>query len=285
MRYLLAPLAVLAACAAPARVTVPDAAAPDAARPDATVPGVTAPDAAAPDVTVPGVTVPDAAAPDVTVPDAATPDVTPTPDVAPAPDVTPTPDVAPAPDVAVIGEPPWVPLDVRTTACPPLVACGGAVSGTWDVAGGCFDLPVPADLMRCPGARVTSTSGRARGRVTFGPVIASRAAEWEVQAEVLIPSYCAAAVGGCAVLQGLARGSFPGAVCTEGPGRDCRCNVRQTGGLRDGDAYTTVNNQIVSASLNRRWDYCVTGARMRYRDVSAAAPREPGTIELLRRSP
>jgi len=248
-------VALLAACASPAIVSTPDAAAPDVAAPM--------------DV--------------ATQPDAA-------PDVAPAGDgpLLPPTDAPPLlNDGGTLGEPPWVTLEVRTTtSCPPLAPCGGAVMGTWDVAGGCFDLPIPADLMRCPGARVTRASGRARGRVTFGPIIADRAAQWELEAELAVPAVCAAFVGGCAGLQAAIRGAFPDSACAaEGAVGDCRCAVRQTGALRDGDGYTTRDNQIVSATAGRRWNYCVAGDRLRYRDVSAAEPREPGTIELTRRAP
>lgn len=244
-------VALLAACASPAVVSAPDAAAPDAAPMDV----------------------------------AATPDAPPAGDGGPLLPPTDTPPLLP--DAGTLGEPPWVTLEVRTTtSCPPLAPCGGAVAGTWDVAGGCFDLPVPADLMRCPGARVTRASGRARGRVTFGPVIAARAAQWELEAELAVPAVCASFVGGCAGLQAAIRGAFPDSACAaEGAAGDCRCAVRQTGSLRDGDGYTTRDNQIVSATAGRRWNYCVAGDRLRYRDVSAAEPREPGTIELTRRAP
>jgi hypothetical protein len=32
----------------------------------------------------------------------------------------------------------------------------------------------------------------------------------------------------------------------------------------------------------RRWDYCIQGDALRYRDVSAREPREPGVITLRR---
>jgi hypothetical protein len=164
--------------------------------------------------------------------------------------------------------------------------CGGAVLGTWDVAGGCFDLSIPNELMRCPGASVTRTEGRARGRVIFGPSVANRAAQWEVEAELLIPALCANLAGGCMGIQGALRNVFPTTMCTStGPANDCRCTVRQTGSIRDGDGYTTMNNQIVSATAGRRWNYCVTGDRLRYRDAAPTEPREPGTIELQRRTP
>lgn len=189
-------------------------------------------------------------------------------------------------DAGALGEPPWAPLDVRTTtSCPPLVACGGAEAGTWDVSGGCIDVPIPSQLMSCPGARVSRSVGRARGRVTFASGFARRAAQWEVEVELAVPTLCASFVGGCSGLQGIVRGAFPDSVCATESNGDCRCAARQSGAIRDADGYTTVNNQIVSAVLGKRWDYCVDGARLRYRDATPTGAREPGTIELTRRAP
>lgn len=254
-------LLALLACSSPAALgplTPPDDAASDAAASDAAEPDATTTDVAASDADV------DARA-----------------------DTSRVEDARPAgADAGPLGDPAWATLEVRTSSpCPALTACGGAVRGTWDVAGGCFDLPVPAELMRCPGARISRTSGRARGRVEFGPVIAARQAEWEVEAELSVPMACANIVGGCAGLEGILRGGFPDSRCAgEMMAGACRCTVRQTGSLRDGDAYSTSNNQIVSTNGGRRWDYCVTGDRLRYRDATPTGPREPGVIELARRA-
>ncbi len=189
-------------------------------------------------------------------------------------------------DAGALGEPAWAPLDVRTTTtCAPLAACGGAEVGTWDVSGGCIDVPVPAQLMSCPGARVSRSTGRARGRVTFASGFARRAAQWEVEVELAVPMLCASFVGGCGGLQGIIRGALPDSACSTESNGDCRCAARQSCAVRDADGYTTMSNQIVSAVLGKRWDYCVDGARLRYRDATPTGAREPGTIELTRRSP
>ncbi len=188
-------------------------------------------------------------------------------------------------DGGTLGEPQWATLEVRTsTSCPPLAACGGPEAGTWDVGGGCFDLPVPAALMQCPGASVTGATGRARGRVTFAGSIARRAAEWEVEATLVVPAVCAMFIGGCPGVEAAARGVNPDTTCTTEPVTGtCRCLTRQRGQIRDGDRYTTTATQIVSVTGNKRWDYCVMGNSLRYRDASGSGPREPGTIELRRR--
>lgn len=183
-----------------------------------------------------------------------------------------------------LGEPPWVEVDVRTGGpCDPVTACGGEVEATWDVAGACIEVPLDETLMRCPGAMVTRRGGRARGRVTFGPSIARRNAEWSAEVETLIPAVCASFVGGCPAIQTAARLAVPDTTCETLGSGDCRCTSRQSGGINDGDGYVTERGQIVSSSLGRRWDYCVQGELLRYRDVSATGPREPGTISLRRR--
>jgi len=182
-----------------------------------------------------------------------------------------------------LGEPAWVDVDVRTSgSCPALNACGGDVRGTWDVAGVCLEVPIEGALAQCPGARVTRRGGRARGRVTFGERLALRRAEWSAEVQVLIPAVCAAFVGGCPGIQAAVRNVAPDTTCAATAAGDCDCTARQAGGLNDGDAYSAEGAQIVSATLMRRWDYCIQGDALRYRDVSAREPREPGVITLRR---
>lgn len=229
-------------------------------------------------------------------------DVTPTVDVPTAMDVPaaidvpiastdvgsilPPRDAGPLPfDGGTLGDPAWVSLDVRVGGtCTPVAACGGPVLGTWDVSGGCIEVPLPSQLMLCPGARVSRSAGRARGRVIFAPTIAYRASQWEVEAELFIPQICATIAGGCSAIEGYVRPSFPDSRCVSEGAGNCRCAVRQSGTINDGDAYTTTSTQIVSTLSGRRWDYCVSGERMRYNDTSSGSIREPGPIELTRRS-
>ncbi|MEZ4392333.1 MAG: hypothetical protein R3A48_14695 [Polyangiales bacterium] len=194
-------------------------------------------------------------------------------------------DVAAGADVPLPpGEPPWVEVDVRTGGpCDPVTACGGEVEATWDVAGACIEVPLDETLMRCPGASVTRRGGRARGRVTFGSRVARRSAEWSAEVETMIPAVCASFVGGCEAIQSAARLAVPDTTCETLASGACRCLARQSGRIDDGDGYVTERGQIVSSSLGRRWDYCVQGDLLRYRDVSATGPREPGTITLRRR--
>lgn len=197
-------------------------------------------------------------------------------------------DAGPGPvDAGALGEPEWVSLDVRTggSSCPPLAPCGGNELGTWDVGGGCIDLASPDQLMSCPGARVSRTAGRARGRVTFAGGFARRASQWEVEADLFIPALCAAVVGGCSTLQTLVSAAYPGSTCMAAGAGDCQCAVRMGGAIDDADRYSTSANQIISASSGKRWNYCVAGDQLRYTDVSRSGPREAGVIQLTRRAP
>ena len=185
-----------------------------------------------------------------------------------------------------LGDPAWVSVEVLTdgTSCPALRACGGDVVGTWDVTGGCFELPIEGELSRCPGAAVTRREGQARGRVTFDGAFARRVAQSEVLVEITVPAICAAIVS-CATIESTLRSSgAPDSACVTETDGSCRCAARQIAAIDDADGYTIEGNQIVSATLGRRWDYCIDGTSLRYTDVTpGASTREPGVIELGRR--
>lgn len=188
-------------------------------------------------------------------------------------------------DAGALGPPEWVDLTILTdgSMCPALIACGGDEVGTWDVSGGCFEIPEPMMLMRCPGAELRDARGRARGRVVFDGAFAHRIAQSEVTATVFIPAICASFVGGCGMVETQIRMTFPDSRCVEDAAGDCNCAIRQTNVIDQRDAYTIEMNQIVGTSSGKRWDYCVEGTTLRYRDVSPMGMREPGTIELTRR--
>jgi hypothetical protein len=189
-------------------------------------------------------------------------------------------------DAGPLGAPEWVPVTVLTSStCPPLAPCGGDIAGTWDVSGVCLEIPLATALAACPGATITRADGRARGRVVFStaPSIARRVAESEARVDLLVPAVCAAAAGGCAALQALLVRAAPGATCAAAATGDCLCTAQQRYTIDDGDAYTTMSNQIVSTTSGKRWDYCVDGSTLRYRDQSPSGAREPGVVSLRRR--
>ncbi|MDQ3030897.1 MAG: hypothetical protein M3Y87_00635 [Myxococcota bacterium] len=194
-------------------------------------------------------------------------------------------------DAGALGSPPFVAIDVLYdgSECDPLVPCGGDVVGTWDVQGGCIQLPdIEGMVSMCPGGTVTTRTARARGRVEFDATIARRVAQSEVELEVFLPAFCASFIGGCGAIETQLRMQAPDSACITEPSGDCLCATRQLNTIDDTDAYTIDGNEIVS-STGQRWAYCVDGDALRYEDVTPtpdggpAPMREPGIIDLGRR--
>lgn len=184
-------------------------------------------------------------------------------------------------DTGTLPPPAWVPIEIAVdAACPAFTACGGDEVGTWDVTGGCLEIEGPgAVLEMCPGATF-DVEARGRGRVTFDGDTAVRAAQSEIIATVFVPTLCASFVGGCPAIEDLIQMQTPDSACVTTTA-GCVCEGRQHFVIDDADGYTIEGDQIVSATLMRRWDYCVMDGMLRYQDVSdEVASREPGIIEL-----
>ncbi len=183
-----------------------------------------------------------------------------------------------------LSDPDWTTLTVGPAgSCPDLAPCGGDVVGTWDLAGGCFEVDVESAISSCPGAMVTRREGRGRGRVVFGADgRAHRVASSEVEVDVFIPALCASVVS-CATIESAMTAYATEASCTPTAAGACDCTARLLTTIDDRDGYTVEGDEIVSATLGRRWEYCIEGDSLCYRDVSATEPREPGTVELARR--
>jgi hypothetical protein len=187
-------------------------------------------------------------------------------------------------DAGALGDPPWVPIEVRTSGtCTDFTPCGGDVVGTWDVSGGCVELPIGDTVRTCPGASITRAAGQARGRVSFDGAIAHRVAQSIVDVQIVVPAICASFVGGCSGLEAQLRMQAPDSACTMAASGACTCEARQTTSIDDTDAYTTTATEIVGTVSGKRWAYCVAGDALTYRDTSASGPREPGVIRLTRR--
>ena len=190
-------------------------------------------------------------------------------------------------DAGALGDPAWVDVEVHYdgTECAALVPCGGDVVGTWDVTGGCFELPdIEGMLPPICGATVRTRTARARGRVVFDGTFAHRLAQSEVEIEVFVPALCASFAGGCDAIETQVRTRVADSACVASATGDCTCAARQIGVIDDADAYTIMDDEIVSSSSGKRWAYCISGAAgsrsLSYEDVSPSGTREPGIIEL-----
>lgn len=187
----------------------------------------------------------------------------------------------PWPDAGGLPAPDWAPLTVGPAgSCPEFVPCGGDVVGVWDVSGGCFEVDIESAISRCPGAMVTRREGRGRGRVVFGADgIAHRVAVSEVEADVFFPALCAA-VFSCEMLEAAMASLVTEASCGTTPTGDCECTAVQRTTIDDTDAYRVEGDEIVGTT--KRWEFCIAGDTLTYRDSSPSGTREPGVVELSR---
>jgi hypothetical protein len=140
----------------------------------------------------------------------------------------------------------------------------------------------PEDLAMCPGGEIRSAMARTRGRVTFDGAIATRSAETEVDAEIFVPRICTIFAGGCDAIEANLRMSTPDTDCSLDAASNCVCMLHQVSSFMERVRYSTTATQIVFAT-GRRWNYCIRGDEMTYRDVSTRVTPEGGVIELGRR--
>ncbi|MFK7985016.1 MAG: hypothetical protein AB8I08_03220 [Sandaracinaceae bacterium] len=246
----------------------------DAGPTDARVPGLdgsTLPDGGAADAGLVDSGPPDAGTSDSGAVDAGTTDAGADPDAG----LTWPDPSRPAPD--------WVDLTVGPVgSCPALTPCGGDIVGTWDLSGGCFEVDIESAISSCPGAMVTRREGRGRGRVRFeSSGAAHRVAESVVETDLFFPAVCAAFFS-CSMLEDAMRGLVDEASCTADSTGNCECTASLSTVIDDMDTYSTMSNEIVGGFSGKRWEYCVDGEQLRYRDSSATEPREPGTVTLRR---
>ena len=188
------------------------------------------------------------------------------------------------PDAGTLPAPEWADLTVGPAgSCPGFTPCGGDIVGVWDLNGGCFEVDIESSISACPGAMVTRRVGRGRGRVVFrADGTAHRVAESVVEADTFFPAVCTAFYS-CDMLQSAMRMLVTEATCTEDSAGDCNCTSRLITSIDDTDTYTIEGNEIVGGFSGKRWEYCIAGDRLDYRDSSPSGPLEPGDIELLRR--
>jgi hypothetical protein len=213
------------------------------------------------------------------------PDMGPRPDTGPAVDmgnILPPDDAgSPFGDSGALGDPQWVALTVLTdgSMCTPLTPCGGDITGTWDVSGGCVAYDLSQLTSRCPGSTASAT-GRSRGRVVFDGTHAQRVSESQVDLQVGVPAFCANFVGGCMGIQTQLRMQAPDSACVTQTDGSCYCQAQYDYVINDADGYTTMNNEIIGASSGKMWAYCVNGSTLTYQDNSTSGMREPGIITL-----
>lgn len=186
-------------------------------------------------------------------------------------------------DAGPLGEPAWVPVDVRTSGnCEGFDACGGDVVGTWDVTNSCVSIPLGALLTACSGAEITYAGGMARGRVSFDGSVTTRLAQSDVEVDVFVPSSCATFVGGCSGVASAFGMATADSACVDDGDGNCNCSARQISNYDNTDTYTLTDTEIVTGA-GKHYSYCVgADSSLTYEDTTPgmATSREPGIITL-----
>ncbi len=163
--------------------------------------------------------------------------------------------------------------------CAALTPCGGAVPGTWDFTGGCLEDPLASFRAACPGLVERSARGTLQGSVAFTGGSASgavsRTLQISVVADVTFPSSCVAPAT-CTLVPLLIGGYLPGATATCSGTTSCLCTITYNRSENASTTYTTAGNSIAFAN-GETFDYCITGARMQYRQT-ATAPGQPADL-------
>jgi hypothetical protein len=173
-------------------------------------------------------------------------------------------------DIAITG--PFIDLQYMT--CTPLAACGGDVTGTWRLSGGCVDQGAfEAAKAQCAGLTESNVKFQARGVVFADAAKITRKTEVKFTATLDVPAVCVAANplgAGCANMAAAIK--FTGiatATCADAAGGACTCDVGDQTTENTTDAYTTAGNTLTSGA--RTFDYCVAGSEIKYKETTAKA--------------
>ncbi|HEY1957105.1 MAG TPA: hypothetical protein VGH28_15905 [Polyangiaceae bacterium] len=158
-------------------------------------------------------------------------------------------------------------ITITVGSCPALSPCGGDVTGTWTLTGGCVDDPLTAAKSACPTLVVGSETATGSGTVTFAGGIVTRSYTSHYGMDITIPDACLQGAT-CAQAQAAYQAYIPNTTCnavTNG----CECTGSLDTTASQGSSYTTSNDEIVTGGGDH-YDYCVnaSGGQMQYHHVS-----------------
>jgi len=172
------------------------------------------------------------------------------------------------------------PITFPATACPTLSACGGAIEGAWDYAGGCVDAPFEDLKQGCPTLQVQNASGTVKGSVTFSGGQVVRKATSQVSATLVLPVACTMGAS-CVLVQTQLQKVLTSAACTADNSGGCSCAVTRNGAVNDADSYTVQGTKVVTGG-GAQYDYCVQGSGLKYKELGNS-PKLGGVFDLQKR--
>lgn len=168
--------------------------------------------------------------------------------------------------------------NVSFGSCVAPAACGGAVEGTWDYAGGCIDDPFAAVKQQCPSATTSNVTGSIAGTVNFVGDGLYRKAKASFSGTITLPVTCTMGAP-CSAIQSAMTSAFDTVTCTGTS--SCDCVVTSHVDVEDATTFTVSGNTLTTADGNT-YDYCVAGAQMTERQTNSNAT-ERGNFSLKKR--
>ncbi len=168
-------------------------------------------------------------------------------------------------------------VDITYGKCPDFTKCGGDVTGSWKVKGGCVPDDAFAELKEtCQGLVESDVVIKANGTVVATATTIDRKTNIHVSAKLAIPKSCSPVPDCSLIASGLQSGFLPGApkfekaTCTDS-GTSCNCDVTGTFSEQANDEYTTANDVLTTKDPERTFDYCVKDSTLTYRETTEPA--------------
>ncbi|MBN2193455.1 MAG: hypothetical protein JW751_11620 [Polyangiaceae bacterium] len=178
-------------------------------------------------------------------------------------------------------------IEVEIGTCESFESCGGDLEGTWAYSAGCIDpttLAVDVSVLTtvCPESTQT-IAVNLWGTITFTDSAVVRNGGWESEVVAHIPDSCSALLslaGGCSGIESYVAVAAPNATTTCNEVTDgCDCTLSVESRAWAAGSYT-VEEDVLTLSDGRTFDYCVRGDTLEYTETSEEP--EPGTFQLVK---
>jgi len=165
-------------------------------------------------------------------------------------------------------------VDITYGKCPDFAKCGGDVTGSWKVSGGCVSDDAFAEAkVKCPGLQESDVAIKASGTVVATATTIQRKTTAQITAKVSVPKSCSPIPDCSLIAGGLQSGAVPGApkfekaTCADS-GANCDCDVVATVTEDTDDEYTTSGNVLTTKDPARTFDYCAKADTVTYTETT-----------------
>ncbi|MCC7536440.1 MAG: hypothetical protein IT379_09510 [Deltaproteobacteria bacterium] len=158
---------------------------------------------------------------------------------------------------------------IQIGGCPTFSGCGGEIEGTWSYDGACIDDEMPFDTSFCPSIRLVDTNGEVSGTLTVADGLLTQSTTASFSATFDLPGECTMGLA-CSMIESALDGAdgIDGSACSEA-GDGCRCTITTANTSMSSDM-VTISGNIATTGSGERYEYCVSGGTLRYRNLDDA---------------